>query len=273
MQNVQQPLPVPAPSGWRTWLAAHAVLVYCTVTVLLTVAALLLPLPVLAGPMLVVFFPMLASTLLIALTEGGRQVRQQLFSRAAWSASLKWVLVSLGVALLLRLTVVLLGLVFFPEYSFQPGLVTPLLLITFIFAAGEEIGWRGYALPRLLRSRSPLAAALLLGLPWALLHLPLTLPGKLSAGTPPAAQFLILMSLSVLLTWVYLGAGGSLLAATLLHGGQNALAILNDGLSVAESSWLMAVVYMGAALLVVLATRGLRFERQKVKDSATLSEE
>ena len=81
----------------------------------------------------------------------------------------------------------------------QSGPFTPLLLATFVFAAGEEIGWRGFALPRLLkRGISPLKAAFLFGVPWALFHLPLTLPGKLAEGVPPLAQFLVLLSLSVI---------------------------------------------------------------------------
>jgi membrane protease YdiL (CAAX protease family) len=102
----------------------------------------------------------------------------------------------------------------------------------------------------------PLAAALILGVPWALLHLPLVLSGMLSAGASPLASFLNLMGLSVLLTWVYLAAGASLSAAVLLHAGQSIFGFLNYGLDPLVSSWLMAVVYGAAALLLILLTRG-----------------
>jgi hypothetical protein len=94
------------------------------------------------------------------------------------------------------------------------------------------------------------------GVPWGLLHLPLVLPGRLSAGTPMLAQFLIMMALSVLVTWAYLGGGRSLGAAVLLHAGQNMFGVLNNGLSAVDSGWLMAVVYGGAALIVIMLTRG-----------------
>jgi membrane protease YdiL (CAAX protease family) len=180
-----------------------------------------------------------------------------LFSRQRWAISLKWLVVSLGLALALRAGVSLLGLALVPDYDFQPGVFSPFLIMVFLFAAGEEIGWRGFALPALLANGyRPLIAALILGLPWALLHLPLTLPGMLSEGTPMAAQFLILLALSVLTAWAYLASGSSLMAAVLLHGGQNMTVILNNGLDPVASGWLMAAVYGAVAVIVILLTKG-----------------
>jgi membrane protease YdiL (CAAX protease family) len=101
----------------------------------------------------------------------------------------------------------------------------------------------------------PLTSALVLGIPWALLHLPLALPGMLSEGTPMAAQFLVLLALSVLTAWLYLSGGGSLTAAVLMHGGQNMTVILNNGLDPVSSGWLMAAVYGIVALAVILLTK------------------
>src|ERR671912_2038320 len=77
----------------------------------------------------------------------------------------------------------------------------------FIFpgsALGEEIGWRGYALPRLQAGRSALAASLILGAFWSLWHLPLWLTG--APFNPlilyPAFVIAIIAS-SVIYTWVY----------------------------------------------------------------------
>jgi len=95
-----------------------------------------------------------------------------------------------------------------------------------------------------------------LGVPWALLHLPLVLPGMLSAGTPPLAQFLIIMAPSVLFAWAYLAGGNSLGPAVLLHGGQNIFVMLNNVLNPVASGWLMAAVYGAVSLLIILPTRG-----------------
>ncbi|RPI87704.1 MAG: CPBP family intramembrane metalloprotease [Chloroflexi bacterium] len=229
-------------------------IIFAVVTVVLTVGVILLPLPDLVGPILVVFIPFVISTVLLLIEGGWRQVRKQILDRRTWGISLKWAAISIGVAAALRIGASLIGMI--AGYSFQPAPFTPLLLATFIFAAGEEIGWRGYALPRAMNRFSPLAASLLLGIPWALLHLPLTLPGKMLAGAPPAATLLVMMGLSILVTWVYLGAGSSVLAATLLHGGQNALVILNNGIPTETINWIMAGIYVVAALLVILLTRG-----------------
>lgn len=232
-----------------------AVWAFCLVTAVLSITVLFLSPG--GGPFIVVFIPAVTAVILISLTSGKSQVRPLLFSRTAWHLTFKWLLISLGLALALRLGVSLLGLAVVPGYHWQPGPFSPLLLLTLLFAAGEEIGWRGFALPTLLkRGTHPLSAALLLGIPWALLHLPLVLPGMLSAGTPPLAQFLTMMALSVLLTWIYLAGGTSLSTAVLLHGGQNIFVILNNGLDPAASGWLMAAVYGTAALLVALLTRG-----------------
>jgi membrane protease YdiL (CAAX protease family) len=229
---------------------------FCVVVVALSVGLILL-LPGVGGPLLVVFIPAVTAVALIGLTAGPSQVRVRLFSRRVWRLSWKWLLISLGVALALRLGVSLLGLVMVADYAWRPGTFSPLLLFTLLSAAAEQIGWRGFALPTLLgHGYRPLAAALLLGVPWGLLHLPLVLPGRLSAGTPMLAQFLIMMALSVLVTWAYLGGGRSLGAAVLLHAGQNMFVVLNNGLSAVDSGWLMAVVYGGAALIVIMLTRG-----------------
>lgn len=71
-----------------------------------------------------------------------------------------------------------------------------------------------------------------------------------------AAQFLVLLSLSVLTAWLYLSGGGSLTAAVLLHGGQNMTVILNNGLDAVSSGWLMAAVYGIVAVGIIILTKG-----------------
>ena len=82
---------------------------------------------------------------------------------------------------------------------------------------GEELGWRGYALPRLLERFSPLVASLILGVIWWLWHL----PTFFIAGTPqfrqPVVAFLIMTTAySILMTWIFLHTHGSVLIATLV---------------------------------------------------------
>lgn len=82
---------------------------------------------------------------------------------------------------------------------------------------GEEIGWRGFALPRLLGlGLSPWSASLLIGVVWGLWHLPVYLmPGQ---SPMPFSLFIALTAgQSLIYTALYLRSGGSLLPAVLLH--------------------------------------------------------
>lgn len=88
------------------------------------------------------------------------------------------------------------------------------------FGYGEEVGWRGFALPRLQTRHSALLATLLLALGWALWHAPLFLyrPGYTGMGAAGiAGWFFSLATGAVLLTWLYNGSRGSLLVVALFH--------------------------------------------------------
>ncbi len=83
---------------------------------------------------------------------------------------------------------------------------------------GEEIGWRGYALPRMQFQKSSLRASLLLGFLWGLWHFPLWLTkGNLIQETFIGWHFLELMATTLVFTWVYNNTQGSLLLALLFH--------------------------------------------------------
>ena len=99
--------------------------------------------------------------------------------------------------------------------SLQAGLLVSLLLRG---ALGEELGLRGFALPRLQRTMSPLRASLVLGVLWGAWHLPVLLGKSL---VTVVAFFLVALSASVLSTWVFNGSGGSLLPVLLFHATLN----------------------------------------------------
>jgi membrane protease YdiL (CAAX protease family) len=118
---------------------------------------------------------------------------------------------------------------------------------------GEEIGWRGFLLPRLLRRNSPLAASLILGVVWALWHLPVDLyAGYLLEG--PAAiliRTITLLPVAILFTWFYLQSTGNLLVALFLHTSINILPVL--GFSQYDVSTILFVIFTAIAAFIVSA--------------------
>lgn len=83
---------------------------------------------------------------------------------------------------------------------------------------GEEIGLRGVALPLLLQLTGPRLASLLLAIPWTVWHLPALLEASVIVWV---AQFALTLSVSVLLTFVWVRFGPSLPVAILFHGALN----------------------------------------------------
>src|SRR5918996_5688697 len=84
------------------------------------------------------------------------------------------------------------------------------------------MGWGDHPPPRLQSGRSALSASLIVGVFWAFYHLPLFFTGQAFRSPSILVPFVISgIALSVILTWVYNGTGGSLLMVVLLHATAN----------------------------------------------------
>jgi uncharacterized protein len=106
-----------------------------------------------------------------------------------------------------------------------PALVLTLLVLVLTDGVGEELGWRGYLLPRLLIRYRAVAASLILGLYWWLWHLPLVwTEGSVLEDQPLWLLLADLMAKSLIFTYVFLGTQGSVLIAILLHASTNLFA-------------------------------------------------
>jgi membrane protease YdiL (CAAX protease family) len=118
---------------------------------------------------------------------------------------------------------------------------------------GEEFGWRGFALPRLLEGASPLAASLRLGIIHTLWHLPLFLiPGMPQARVSLLPFAVGVIAIAILDTVLYLRATSNLLLAIVVHLLANAcgdVAKANDALTpffLLEGAVAMVLVIFGA---------------------------
>jgi membrane protease YdiL (CAAX protease family) len=107
-----------------------------------------------------------------------------------------------------------------------PALGLTLLILILTDGLGEELGWRGYLLPRLLIRHRAISASLILGLYWWLWHLPLVWTvGSAIKGQPLWLLLADLIAKSLIFTYVFLGTQGSVLIAILLHASTNLFAV------------------------------------------------
>lgn len=135
--------------------------------------------------------PALSALLMTAILEGKPGVGRLLRGYMLWRVGLRWYLVVLlGIpALVLLSALTIPGAVATFRAPAPLFLLTCVLIYLFILTLdgplGEELGWSGFALPRLQQRYGPMAGTLLLGSLWGLWHLPLYLfiPGFNGAGT------------------------------------------------------------------------------------------
>jgi membrane protease YdiL (CAAX protease family) len=203
-----------------------------------------------------VYAPSVSALIVTAYTGGISGLRELLNRLLRWRVGLRWYLtVFLGVPLLLLGSAALSAWFSGKSLEFGPkdwrlalyALLIP--LVTDPGPLGEELGWRGFALPRLLERWSALSASLILGLIWGLWHLPAFFFSGLPQSQFSLPAFLVgTVALSVLMTWVFQNTRGSVLLAVLIHWLFNA----ND---IPRGSFpAVAVVLTVAALIVVLVT-------------------
>jgi membrane protease YdiL (CAAX protease family) len=139
----------------------------------------------------------------------------------------------------------------------QLGSFLPLLILG---PLSEEIGWRGYALERLQTRWNALTSSLIIGLVWALWHLPLFMmvgTSQHELGLPFIGFLAGLMSNSIFYTWLYNNTKQSLWSAILLHWlWTYAVTVVSSGVTRSPLyNWLECLPYVFMAFVVVLIWR------------------
>ena len=190
---------------------------------------LISPLPIPAQG-LGVLGPLVAAVILTA-QEGGRAGLRSLLSRIVhWRVAPVWYGVVLLGPVLLYLASMALEVILGGRPP-GPGALIGALPMVLVYAAymvvfvaiGEEVGWRGYALPALQARYGALVSSVILGTMWALWHLPLFFnPDLFYSNLPFVVQLALQIPLAILFTWVFNSTGGSVLLAILLHAVLNA---------------------------------------------------
>jgi len=211
------------------------------------------------------FGPFAAALILSALTGGWPAVKALLAKIVHWRVGILWYLVALGLPLAIQLVAILLNALFgspAPAWSNIPPVldVIPMVLLFAVFSGplGEEPGWRGFALPRLLSRYPALTASLILGVVWAAWHIPLLLVGDLTVyGTVNAVLA------AIVFTWVYQNTGGSVLIPILMHmSHQNSVRYLGEVFAEpdhTQQQWIAVAIWALVAVAIVAFAGTTRF--------------
>lgn len=202
---------------------------------------------------LAVAAPTISATIIAYVRDRWSGLRELYAQLVRWRFGIQWyALVLIGVPILGYLV---------SRFAGEPlknDLSSPLLVLVFLInqlilgPLGEELGWRGFALPRLLQRFSPLAASLLLGAIWGVWHLPSFFASSLVQSGLAIPVFLAgALCMSILATWFYLHTGRSVLVTVLFHLAFNA-SLNAFG---ASFTWFMAALAVCAILVVALDRR------------------
>jgi membrane protease YdiL (CAAX protease family) len=206
--------------------------------------------------------PFLAAIIVTALTKGTAGLKALLSRMVRWRVGLGWYAAALLIPIAVYVVAVSLNILFGARASTaeQFGswyLIFPLFAYSLLFplsgAFGEELGWRGYALPRVQARLWALSAALVIGVIQTAWHLPLFM---IDRSTSPVPLIVGYMGLGILATWVFNNTRGSVLMTMLLHASFNTNAgffgEMFAGADLVRMGWLLAAGWCVAALVVVV---------------------
>jgi uncharacterized protein len=232
-------------------------------------AASMLPLFI-ACIFLTAYAPTLAALLVVARSGGVGTLLRQV---AAWRVGLGWyAFVLVGPIVLF----VVADLIYAVSGGGQPAawvvLPSNLAFVGPLIAGslGEELGWRGFAQPRLQSRYSALWASIIIGIIWGTWHLwPAMLPGGLADLTVSdlAQTYIRLISTAIIYAWIYNSTNGSLFVVMVAHAGHNfateLVPIPADGVHVVPV--IVALLYLAVATAVVLIAGPRTLSRHVIK--------
>ena len=202
------------------------------------------------------------AALILVYRESGKEGLKRFWEKIKhWKFSISWYLVILLLPLFMS-GVLPTIILFFIRHGSPPPFLGPslgapgwkdawwfFLFIVVIGGGQEELGWRGYLLPKLQIRSSALVSSLIVGAIWTLWHLPfLFIPGSALHGAPLIGYLIQLTLLSLILTWTYNNTG-SIFACILYHAWTN---FTGAYLMVDVSDPLYGLLTLGTQVLVIL---------------------
>jgi len=222
------------------------------------------------------FGPFLAAIVVLAITRSKTGVVALLRRMVRWRVAPVWYAVALLLPVAITVIAAMLNVLLGAQGASSadlggwPSLIPTffiLLLVPGLGGAWEEPGWRGYALPRLQTGRSALVASLMLGVLWALWHLPLMVVGEVNWS-----DLVLVIAVSVVFAWVFNNASGSVLIVMLMHAMNNTISgnffgPMFSGADSVRQSWLLAALWCAVAIvLIVVAGPGHLSRKHKKQE-------
>jgi membrane protease YdiL (CAAX protease family) len=225
-------------------------------------------------PLLIVmgYMPTLAAVIVTGLTKGKAGIRALFGKLLIARVSIRWYAFAIfGFGAMSVIAILVSNLlagstpspILSEEISHFPGPLAAVLNVVMLYLVlglinGEELAWRGFALPRLQAKYNALTSSLILGAVWGLFHLPLffTLTGSSQADMSFFPFVFSTMILSVLFTWVFNNTRGSILLAYLFHAGTNTwtrVFAIDHSMNPYVSQALTGITVLIASIIIVTA--------------------
>lgn len=214
--------------------------------------------------MLGTFGPIISVLILTMSLEGKLGVKRLFRKFVMWQESYFWYLFSfLSTGVVVYISIGIYRLIGGQKLQFNDLSQWYLIIIIFLYVLflsvlGEEAGWRGFVLPRLQQCYSALTSSLIIGILWALWHLPLFfIKGDFHESIPIMLFVIQGVVLSIVYTWIYNNTNGSLLFVHLFHAASNVtLGILpvlpmNTGGDI-RPLWITVIILIIVAVFIVL---------------------
>lgn len=224
---------------------------------------------VLAPLLPTVWAPTIIALALVRLTRGARGVWEEIKARLSYSGgSARWLVLAGIVPILAHVIAVVTARAAGEGAPFIPTAVLPMLIGLQLVtgAVGEELGWRGFLLPRLGQRFGETGAAWTMALLWSLWHVPAYFtPGMPHQLMPMLPSLLSVALFGVFLAFVFNRAGQSVLATIAAHLSFNVM--LGFGgmrLSSASFWWALAGVFGAVAVLTTMQSRSRRLREAPV---------
>lgn len=213
------------------------------------------------------WMPGVVAILLVLLASGKSGVSQLFRPLRTWRVNVVWYMFALAFPAVLFYAGKTIDMLLGNVYTVKaPVADVPAAMIPFviIFALpgvlAEELGWRGFALPRLQRKYSALRASVVIGLVWGIWHIPsLIYFGELQAAPVIEGALAVLdtVLVTVLYTWLFNNTRGSLLLVCLFHLTQQ---LTNNFLGMLPT-YTDTILLLVTAVLIIALTDTNNFSR------------